>query len=344
MRIAVDAMGSDRAPYVEVHGSVVASMATGVEVVLVGDAAELKPTLAEYRKPHHVSVMHASEVVTMSDSPVKAVRQKKDSSLVVAIRLLKEGLVDGLVSAGNTGAVMVGARLTLGLIKGVSRCAICQCMPTEKNPVLLIDMGANVDCTAQHLCEFAEMGMVYMERAQGVLRPRVGLLNIGEERAKGSVVLKAVQKSLAEVEHINFIGNVEPKAMFQGAADVVVCDGFAGNLVLKTTEAVASLIAKELKRQLISTMVSKLGSVLSLGAFRRLKQSIDPNEYPGAPLLGVNGTVIICHGASSARGITNSIYGACRAVETGVNQHIREGVEKLHEMVELPEADADEAR
>lgn len=337
MRIAVDAMGSDRAPYVEVHGAVVASMATGVEVVLVGDAAELKPTLAEYRKPHRVSVVHASEVVTMSDSPIKAVRQKKDSSLVVAIRLLKEGHVDGVVSAGNTGAVMVGARLSLGVIKGVSRCAICQCIPTEKNPVLLIDMGANVDCSAQHLCEFAEMGMVYMERALNVLRPRVGLLNIGEERAKGNEVLRTVQKNLECVDHIHFIGNVEPKAMFRGAADVVVCDGFAGNLVLKTTEAVASLIAKELKRHIMSSTLSKLGSVLSMGAFRRLKRSIDPNEYPGAPLLGVNGTVIICHGASSARGITNSIHGACRAVETGVNHHIREGVKKLRESVEMAE-------
>lgn len=330
-------MGSDRAPYVEVHGSVVASMATGVEIILVGDATELKPTLAEYRKAHRVSVVHASEVITMSDSPVKAVRQKKDSSLMVAIRLLKEGKVDGVVSAGNTGAVMVGARTALGAIKGVSRCAICQCIPTEKNPVLLIDMGANVDCEARHLCEFAEMGMVYVERALGVIRPRVGLLNIGEERAKGNVVLKAVQKSLAEVQHINFIGNVEPKAMFQGAADVVVCDGFAGNLVLKTTEAVASLIAKELKRQLTSSTISKLGALLSMGAFRRLKRNIDPNEYPGAPLLGVNGTVIICHGASSARGITNSIYGACKAVETGVNEHIHEGMKKLREIVDIGE-------
>ncbi len=329
MRIAVDAMGSDRAPYVEVHGAVVASMSAGCEVLLVGNATELRPTLAAYRKCQRVSIVHASEAITMSDAPIQAVRQKKDSSLLVALRLLKEGQVDGVVSAGNTGAVMVAARTCLGPIRGVSRCAIAQALPTKDKPVLLLDLGANVDCTARHLCEFAEMGMVFAERAMGISRPRVGLLNIGEERVKGNEVLKNAHKILDATEHINFIGNVEPTALVKGMADVVVCDGFVGNLVLKTSEAIASLMASQMKKHLTSSLISRVGALLSMGAFRRLKRSTDPNEYFGAPLLGVNGTVIICHGASSARGISNAIIGACRAAEGGVNDHIRDGIARL---------------
>jgi len=331
MRIAVDAMGADRAPYVEVHGAVVASMSSGAEVILVGDEHELKPTLAAYRKPHRVSVVHASEVITMEDSPIKAVRQKKDSSLLVALRMVEEGEADGLVSAGNTGAVMLGARTRLGSLPGVARPAICQELPTAKTPVLLLDLGANVDCTANHLCQFAEMGMVYSQYAIGIPNPRVGLLNIGEEQVKGNEIAKAVHRSLSALDHINFIGNVEPSGLFKGVADVVVCDGFVGNLVLKTGEAAGTLMSELLKRQLRSTYLSQFGALLSMGAFRRLRRMIDPNEQTGAPLLGVNGTVIICHGASSARGVANAISGACRAVEGGVNEHIREAVERLRE-------------
>ena len=331
MRIAVDAMGSDRAPYMEVHGAVLASMATGVEVVLVGDESELKPTLAAYRKPHRVSIQHASEVIGMHDHPVKAVRAKKDSSLLVAMNLVKEGRADGLVSAGNTGAVMVAARRVLRPIKGVARSAICQELPTAKTPALCLDLGANVDCTARFLCEFAEMGMVYSQHALGVENPRVGLLNIGEEQVKGSEVLKTAYASLSAVDHINFVGNIEPSALYKGEADVVVCDGLIGNLVLKTSEAVASLVSTVLKRELRASLLTKIGALISLKAFRSLKRRTDPNEQTGAPLLGVNGTVIICHGASSAKGIMNAIYGASRAVETRVDDHIREGIQKLRD-------------
>jgi len=331
MRIVVDAMGADRAPYVEVHGAVVASMSSGVEVILVGDERELKPTLAAYRKPHRVSVVHASEVITMEDSPIKAVRRKKDSSLMVALRMLKDGEADGLVSAGNTGAVMLGARTHLKSIQGVERPAICQELPTRKTPVLLLDLGANVDCTASHLCQFAEMGMVYSQYALGKSNPRVGLLNIGEEQVKGNEIAKAVHRSLRAVDHFNFIGNVEPSGLFKGVADVVVCDGFVGNLVLKTCEAAGSLMGDLLKRQLRSSWLSQFGALLSMGAFRRLRQTVDSNAYTGAPLLGVNGTVIICHGASSAVGVANAITGACRAVEGDVNEHIRESVARLRE-------------
>lgn len=331
MRIAVDAMGSDRSPHVEAHGAVVASMATGVEVVLVGDENELKPTLAAYRKPHKVSILNATQAISMTDMPVRAVRQKKDASILVALRLAKEGEVNGVVSAGNTGAVMVGARVILGPIRGVARSAVCQAFPTLRGPVLLLDLGANVDCTVRHLCEFAEMGMVYSRRAFGVENPRVGLINIGEEQVKGNEVAKKVHRFLQAVEHINFIGNVEPRGLYEGVADVVVCDGFVGNMVLKTSEAVASLITTRLKQELRSTWLSKIGALFSMGAFRRLRKTIDPNEYSGAPLLGINGTVIVCHGASSALGIANAIHGACRAVETGVNEHIREGIKELRD-------------
>jgi glycerol-3-phosphate acyltransferase PlsX len=213
-------------------------------------------------------------------------------------------------------------------------------LPTTRNkPVLVLDLGANVDCTARHLCEFAEMGMVYSERVFGVNRPRVGLLNIGEEQVKGNEIAKAVHNSLRAVEHINFIGNVEPRGVFTGVADVVVCDGFVGNLVLKTSEAVGGLLTSVLKRELGSSWLSKFGALLSMGAFRRLKKTIDPNEYIGAPLLGVNGNVIICHGASSAKGISNAIYGACRAADTHVNDHIREGIAKLREAEALARQD-----
>ncbi len=336
MRIALDAMGSDRAPYVEVHGAVMASMAAGIEVVLVGDANELKPTLAAYRKPHRVTVVHAPQAIGMDESPLKAIRQKKDSSLLVALRLVKDGYADGMLSAGNTGAVMVGARMVLGPIKGVARCAIGQAIPTLKDPVLVLDLGANVDCTARFLCEFAEMGVVYSQRALGVRNPRVGLLNIGEEQVKGNEVLKTVHRSLSALEHINFIGNVEPKGLYKGVADVVVCDGFVGNLVLKTSESVASLVSGLIKRELSSRWISKFGALLSLGAFRRVKKYMDPNEHGGGPLLGVNGTVIIGHGASSARGIMNGIYCASRAVESGVNEHIRDGIRRLREMAAIP--------
>ncbi len=329
MRIALDAMGSDRAPASEVHGAVVATRSSDAEVLLVGNEEELRPALAAYRNPPRISIVHAPEVITMQESPVMAVRRKKDSSLVVGLRLVKSKQADAFVSAGNTGAVMVGARTVLGPIQGVARSAICQLLPTEKDPVLVLDLGANVDCTARHLCEFAEMGMVYSRRVLGVENPRVGLLNIGEETAKGNEVAKTVHRHLSTEPHLNFVGNVEPAALFSGVADVVVCDGFAGNIVLKTSEAAAKLIARMLKRQLKSSLLSRIGAVFSLGALKRLKSTMDPNEYTGAPLLGVNGHVIILHGSCRARAVVNAVQGACRAVEAQLNDHIRDGIQEL---------------
>jgi len=329
MRIALDAMGSDGAPFPEVRGAIEASAEGGAEIILVGDESKLRETLELYPNQGRVTLVHASEVITMNDSPVSGVRQKKDSSLLVALRLVKNGDAQGIVSAGNTGAVMVAARTVLGPIKGVARSAICQLLPSTKNHVLLIDMGANVDCTARHLCDFAEMGMLYSQRVLGVKQPRVGLINIGQEQLKGNELARQVHRSLSASGHINFVGNIEPMGIFKGECDVAVCDGFVGNLVLKTGEAAAYFMRSVLRRELDATLVSRLGAFLSLGAFRRLKKFIDPNEYTGAPLLGVNGTVIIIHGSSRPQGVSNAIRGACRAIETELNDHIRRGIEKL---------------
>ncbi|HIJ64669.1 MAG TPA: phosphate acyltransferase PlsX [Candidatus Hydrogenedentes bacterium] len=329
MRIALDAMGSDGAPVPEVEGALEASASGDIEVTLVGDEPRLRPVLVAHNSAGRASVVHASEVIHAHDSPVTAVRQKKDSSLMVGLRLVKDGQADALVSAGNTGALHVAARTVLGPIKGVARSAIGTLVPTARKPVLLLDMGANVDCSARHLCEFAEMGMVYSARALGVRSPRVGLLNIGREQAKGNELAKAVHRSLSAADHINFIGNVEPMALYEGAADVVVCDGFVGNVFLKTSEAAGHLLTTLIKRELDASWISKLGALLCRGAFKRVAKTHDSNEYVGASILGINGVVVKVHGASKGRGVANGIFGACGIVSNRVPEHIKTGMEEL---------------
>jgi glycerol-3-phosphate acyltransferase PlsX len=329
MRIVVDAMGSDNAPGPEIEGAVQAGLASDIEVILVGDEALLRAGLEKRPRRGNIRIVHASERVLMDDAPMIAVRKKKDSSLLVGLRLVKDGQADGFVSAGNTGAVMLGARVVLGPIRGVARSAICQVLPTARDPVVVLDLGANVDCTAQHLCEFAEMGQVYSKLAMGVEHPRVGLLNIGEESAKGNQIAKQVHVTLTAAPHIHFIGNIEPRALYEGRADVVVCDGFVGNIILKTSEGVAAFVKSLLEREFRRTWVSMLGGLLGLGAFKRLKKITDPNEHQGAPLLGVNGAVIILHGSCNALGVKNAILGARREVDLKLNEHIRRGIEDL---------------
>ncbi len=334
MRIVVDAMGSDAAPEPEVRGAVDASLQCDSEIVLVGDEPTLTKALAAFPKRGKVSIVHASERITMNDSPMVAVRKKKDSSLMVGLRLVKEGKADAYLSAGNTGAVMMGSRVVLGPIKGVSRSAICQVLPTlDDGKVVVLDLGANVDCTAQHLCDFAEMGVVFSELTLGVKNPRVGLVNIGEEQAKGNEIAKTVHRNLTAAPHINFVGNVEPKALFSGDADVVVCDGFIGNIILKTSESVAKMIKTMLEKELRASPLSMLGGLLSMGAFKRLKYKTDPNETSGAPLLGVNGITIIVHGSCNSHAITNAILGARKEFELGLNEHIRKGIDDLRTTV-----------
>ncbi len=329
MRIALDAMGSDGAPDIEVAGAVEASLESDIEIILVGDEAKLTEKLAAFPKYGNIKIIHASEAIGMNDSPGEAVRQKKDSSLLVALRLVKNGEADAVISAGNTGAVMMGARIILGPLSGVKRSAICQALPTASGRVVLLDLGANVDCTARMLSEFAEMGIAYSHYALQVENPRVGLLNIGEEAAKGSSVAKEVHQLLTHAPNVNFIGNIEPKAMYNGGADVVVCDGFIGNIILKTSESVAGVMAKLVREKFEASSRSKLGAVLARKSLMELKEVVDPNKHQGAPLLGINGVVIITHGSCTSEGIKNALKGALTAVHENLNLHIQENIGKL---------------
>lgn len=327
-------MGSDAAPGPEIEGAIRASLKSDLEIILVGDENVLRPALEKAPRKGKISVVHASEVITMHDSPMVAVRKKKDASLLVAMRQVKDGHADAMVSAGNTGATMMAARIIIGPMKGVARSAICQVLPTKKEPVTILDLGANVDCNARHLCEFAEMGVVFTELTRNVENPRVGLLNIGEESMKGNEVAKTVHRNLSADAHVNFIGNVEPKAIYAGNVDVVVCDGFVGNIILKTSEAVADFVSTLVRRELRASLLSQVGALLSLGAYRRLRKKVDPNEHPGAPLLGVNGTVQILHGSCSGRGVANGILGASQYLDLRLNDHIRDNIARFRETVE----------
>ncbi|MCK5860861.1 MAG: phosphate acyltransferase PlsX [Candidatus Hydrogenedentes bacterium] len=331
MRIALDAMGSDNAPDVELEGAVHASLDSDIEIVLVGDEVLLEEKLKKFSKKGNITICHASEVIGMDEKPVIAVRKKRDSSLHVGMRLVKEGEVQGFVSAGNTGAVMVTARTILGSIPGVARSAISQALPTIYGDVVMLDLGANVDCTTRQLCEFAEMGIAYSRYALGVEEPRVALLNIGEEGGKGGAVAREAYDILSATSHINFVGNIEPRTFYESKADVVVCDGFIGNLFLKTSEAVAYFMGKMLREYFESSSMSKIGAVLSGKALRQMRHRVDPNELPGAPLLGINGTIIIQHGSSSPRGIESAIRGARVAIENNLNDHIRNNIMKLRD-------------
>ncbi len=340
MHIALDAMGSDNAPYVEVEGAVQASLDGKCKISLVGNEEILKRELEKFPKRGDIEIVHASEHITMDDQPVNALRQKKDSSLLVALRKLKNREVDAVVSAGNTGAVMVGARLVLGVIRGISRPAIAQALPTRGGRVVLLDLGANVDCEARHLYDFAYMGMAYSKYALGVENPRVGLINIGGETTKGNMVLKQAYQMLSQAEGINFVGNIEPNRVFEGETDVAVCDGLIGNIILKTAEAVAKFVGEFMKEQIEKSSMSKLGAVLARSAFLALKKTINPNEYPGAPLLGVQGVVIVLHGASTSVGIANGIRGAATAVESNLIGHIEENVQHYGKSKEVKNANS----
>ena len=326
MRIAVDAMGSDGAPDVEVEGAVLASRDGDKEVILVGDQAVLEEKLAAFPKHGNITIVHASEAIGMHEKPVLAVRKKKDASLLVALRLVKKGEADAAVSAGNTGAVMVASRTILGSIRGVSRSAISQALPTLTGRVVLLDLGANVDCTAKHLCHFAKMGAAYSKYALGVDNPRVGLLNIGEEMVKGGQVAREAYQMLSTSPNINFVGNIEPRALYQGAADVAVCDGFVGNVAVKTMEGMAQAFGPFLKTEIDKSLLAKAGVLLAMGAIRNLRKRLDYAEYGGAPLLGVRGGVMICHGSSDQRAIKNAIRAAGTMARFGLDEEIARSI------------------
>ena len=323
--IAVDAMGGDQAPRPEVEGALEAARNLGVQILLVGQPSAIKRELA--RHPHRgvpLEVVPATEVITMKDSPMQAFRRKKDSSVHVAARLVKEGRAEGLVSAGNTGAVMAVARFVLGTLGGVDRVALAAPFPTLKGGVsVLLDVGANVDSKVEHLEQFAVMGEVYYRAIFGTRRPRVGLLSIGEEEMKGNELTREAHARLKRLP-LHFVGNVEGRDVFAGNVDVIVCDGFIGNVALKISEGVTQLIITMLKGALNSTLAAQVGSLLARRAFQDFKKKIDYSEYGGAPLLGVRGVTVIGHGRSDAKAIKNAVRVATELSRTRMNEKIEQ--------------------
>ncbi len=327
MRIALDAMGGDYAPAVTVGGAVeTVNESEDIEIVLVGDEPLIKRELSGKRyPPTRLQIRHASQIVEMDEPAVAAIRKKKDSSIKRAIELVKNREADGVVSAGHSGVAMAMARLMLGASEGVHRPAIATMMPTLKGPFVLIDAGANVDCDSENLLQFALMGNAYCKTMFNNPEPKIALLSIGEEDTKGNLLTKEVFKLLRDAG-IRFIGNIEGKDIFMGHADVVVCDGFIGNIVLKTSEGLAEVILKMLKREIADVATGRIGYLLMKPALRNFRKKTDYAEYGGAPLLGINGTCIISHGRSSAKAIRNAVKVAAEFSRKKVYEIITEEI------------------
>lgn len=328
MRIAVDAMGGDHGPAPILEGALQAVRESGVEVILVGDESTLREQLSRLRiSDPRLTVRHASQVVEMHESPAQMARKKRDSSIWVATELVKTREADAIVSAGNTGASMVASFFLLGVIKGVERPAIATSLPTLTGTAIMLDVGANVDCEAAHLMQFALMGNEYGKYLFGKPNPRIGLLSIGEEDSKGNEVTKEAF-ALLKASPINFIGNVEGRDVYSGAADVIVCDGFIGNVALKISEGVADTIKKLLMKEIAGSRLGRLAYLFLAGPLMRLRRRIDYAEFGGAPLLGVNGVCMICHGRSSAKAIKNAIARAKGLAESRLHELIQRDIEE----------------
>ncbi|HYK91968.1 MAG TPA: phosphate acyltransferase PlsX [Acidobacteriota bacterium] len=319
IKIAVDGMGSDNSPNSEVEGVVEAARAYNVHVLLVGKEAILAPLVKKAggdRLP--IEICNATQVVEMDEQPTVALRRKRDSSVRVAADLVRAGVASGLVSAGNTGAVMAISKTVFGVAPGVDRPALAAILPTLAGHAVLLDVGANVSCKPHQLVQFAVMGHLFCKIIIGVPCPRVGLMSVGTEESKGTTLTKEVHRSLKE-SRLNFIGNVEGRDVYNGRADVIVCDGFTGNVALKTSEGLIEAVLKLLKDELSSNLKAKVGALLSQQSFKRLKKRLDYSEYGGAPLLGLRGVTIICHGRSSSNAIKNAIRVAKEFAENQVN-------------------------
>lgn len=330
LTIAVDAMGGDEAPKSEVEGSIQAARSLGVKIILVGKEDVVRKELAEHDWAGlPITIQHASEQVTMEDSAAKAVRSKRDSSIRVASRLVREGVAQGMVSAGNTGAVMATAKMVQGMIPGADRPALATAFPTlEGSPVIVIDVGANVDCNPKMLAQFAVMGEIYSRVIFKKKNPRVGLLSIGEEEHKGNDLTRAATPLLKSLP-LNFVGNVEGRDIFLGLTDVIVCDGFIGNVALKVSEGLVDMIYKTLRESLKATVTRQIGYVLARQAFKEFKKRVDYSEYGGAPLIGVKGVCIITHGRSNANAIKNSIRVAAEFAAGRINEQIEDELTRI---------------
>ena len=332
MRISIDAMGGDFAPQEIVAGTLqAAEQLKGIEkLFLVGDEKAIQAELDKHKGPipSCIEIVHASEVVGMGESPAVAIRRKKDSSIARAVEMVKDGRSDAIFSAGNTGAAVAAATLKLRTLKGVDRPAIATVMPTSENPFVLLDAGANPDSSPEMLLQYAVMGSIYSREILGVANPSIGLLSIGEEEGKGNEHTKKTF-SLLNQSSLNFIGNVESRDLFGARVNVAVCDGFVGNVVLKTSEAVAKMISSWLKRMFRANLIRKIGALLSIGVFKEIKKHADPSSYGGAPLLGANGIVIIGHGSSNAFATFNGIRVASEAVDHHVNHLIEDELQRI---------------
>lgn len=335
--IALDAMGSDKAPRPEIEGAIQAARQFGIRVLLVGQEPVVRAELNRNRWASSlpIEIVHASEVITMDDK-VEAVRAKRDSSIRVGVRLVREGKAAGFVTAGNTGAAMAAAKTTLGTIPGVDRPALAAIFPTALGTgAMLLDVGANVDCKPNNLEEFAVMGEIYFRSIFGTRRPKVGLLSIGEEEGKGNELTRESFHLLKQLP-IDFVGNVEGRDLYNGEVDVIVTDGFVGNVALKTSEGVVNLVRATLKEALKSTITRQVGALLSRSAFADFKKRLDHTEYGGAPLLGLRGVCIITHGSSNANAIKNALRVAAEFAESGVNEKIEKGLAPIRSAAQAP--------
>lgn len=332
IKVAVDAMGGDHAPFEVIKGSLLAIDEYKINIVLVGVEPTIKPILDELtcgKENPKISIVHAPEVVGMSESPSAAFKKKKESSIAIGLKLLKEGEVDAFVSAGNTGAVMAASTLTLGRIPGIERPALSVILPSDNHQVLLMDIGSNVDCKPEQLVQFAIMGDCYARLVMGVDSPRIGLLSIGEEEEKGNHLVQSTFPLLKE-ENLNFIGNVESREIFVDRADVVVCDGFMGNSLIKFAEGLVTFFLSYFKKSCKKSPLAMLGALFLLPTLKRFKKETDYEEFGGTPLLGINGVSVISHGKSESKAIKNAIRNAVEAVQSNMIESISGAIQLTH--------------
>jgi glycerol-3-phosphate acyltransferase PlsX len=326
MRIVLDAMGSDTHPHPEVEAAFQASRQLDLEILLVGQEEKLKPLMAEQEPDPRVTLVHAPEVLEMTDKPARSARRKADNSMAMGMDLVKAGEADAFVTAGNTGGAMANALFRIGRIRGVKRPGLSAIIPTRTGHAAVVDIGANADCKPLYLLQFGIMGSLYVKHVLGIDTPRVGLLSNGEEKGKGNQLVKETYP-LFEDSALNFIGNVEPKELFGGEVDVAVSDGFAGNVLIKTSEAVAELLLDILKEELSGSLRTKLGAALAMPAFKNVKQLLDPREVGAAPLLGIDGLVFVGHGRSDALALVNALKIAQQAVEHDLLAHLQTAIQ-----------------
>lgn len=326
--IAVDAMGGDYAPSQMVAGAIAAvNLRKDIKVVLVGRKEDVERELSGKEYPREqIEIVHASEVIATEEPPVHAIRRKKDSSIVAGMNMVKKGEADAFVSAGSSGAVLVGGQVIVGRIKGVERPPLAPLIPTEKGVSLLIDCGANVDARPSHLVQFARMGSIYMEHVMGVKNPRVAIVNIGAEEEKGNALVKETFPLLKACTDINFTGSIEAREIPHGGADVIVCEAFVGNVILKLYEGVGATLISKVKSGMMTSLRSKIGALLVKPALKQTLKAFDASQYGGAPLLGLNGLVVKTHGNSKANEVCNSIIQCVTFKEQGINEKIKESL------------------